>query len=162
MREFSADATELAALCRRYGVEALKAASASLTISPEPEGAVRVSGAVHAELSQICSVSLEAVDEIIDEPVAITYLPPSMDEPATAVDATFEPQEDYEPFDGVSLELGELVAQEIAAAIDPYPRKAGVTFGNHGQLGDNAPEERDNPFAVLQKLKGEGSQTQEH
>ncbi|NNF76683.1 MAG: hypothetical protein HKN05_01515, partial [Rhizobiales bacterium] len=149
-REFSADSAELSALQQRYGVEALRSVSAHLTISPEPEGAVKVSGVVRAELSQNCTVTLEPVEETVDEPIAVTYLPPGVDEPGGAVDRMLESQEDYEPFDGLSLELGELVAQEIAAAIDPYPRKSGVVFGNQGQLGDNAPEERDNPFAVLQ------------
>ncbi|MCP5083407.1 MAG: DUF177 domain-containing protein [Alphaproteobacteria bacterium] len=159
VRELTADTTELSALQQRYDVEALWSASASLTISPEAEGVVKVTGFVRADLSQICSVSLEAVEEAINEPVSITYLPPGVDEPNVATDSPLETQEDYEPFDGMSLELGEFVVQEIAAAIDPYPRKSGVVFGNQGQLGDNAPEERDNPFAVLQKLKGEGSQT---
>ena len=161
-REFTADEAELSALQKRYAVEALRLVSANLTVAPEAEGTVKVTGQVRADLSQICSVSLEPVDETIDEAVSVTYLPPGVEEPEMTAESLLESQEDYEPFDGISFDLGELVAQEIAAAIDPYPRKSGVIFGNQGQLGDNEPEERDNPFAVLEKLKGEGSQTQDH
>lgn len=154
VRDLAAEAGELAALQKRYGVEALHSASAHLTISPETHGAVKVSGVVSAELDQICIISLEPVAETIDEPICVTYLPPGVNEPSDEL----ETDEEFEAFDGISIDLGELTSQQIAAAIDPYPRRSGVIFGNQGQLGDNEPEERDNPFAVLQKLKGEGRQ----
>ena len=154
----AAEEAELAGLERRFGVEALTAMSANLTVAPQPEGAVKVAGTVNAALRQTCIISLEPVEETIEETISVLYLPPGLEEPQDEGD--FE--QDYEAFDGLSIDLGELTAQQIAAAINPYPRKPGVEFGNQGQLGDNAHEERDNPFAVLQALKSKEAKAQEH
>lgn len=159
-KELTAEPAELAALQERFAVEALHAASAQLTITPQPEGTVKVEGAIRARLSQLCVISLEPIDEAVDETISVTYLPPGMEGPAAAGEDEPETEEEFEPFDGVTIDLGELTAQHIAAALNPYPRKDGVVFGNRGQLGDNADEERDNPFAVLQKLKDQGNSTQ--
>ncbi len=161
VREIKADEGELAALQGRFAIEALHAASAELSIAAAGEGVVHVSGTVRAKLSQICIVSLEPVDEEVAETVAVTYLPPGVEEPHVAPDGDLESADEYEAFDGLSIDLGELTAQQIAAAINPYPRKAGVVFGNQGQLGDNDREERDNPFAVLETLKAKDGRTQD-
>ncbi|MEM1198076.1 MAG: DUF177 domain-containing protein [Pseudomonadota bacterium] len=156
--ELVADSTELAGLQARYGVDTLSAVSAHLTLSAQPEGAVKVSGTVKAALRQTCIISLEPVDETIEEALSVLYLPAGLDEPGD--DGDFEL--DYEAFDGQTIDLGELTAQQIAGAINPYPRRAGVEFGNQAQLGDNTSEERDNPFAVLQALKSNQGTAQEH
>lgn len=162
VRHLVAEPAELAALQTRFAIEALHAASADLTITPQPENTVKVEGAIHATLSQMCVVSLEPIDETVDETLSVTFLPPGVEEPAGGPDGELESEEDFDTFDGITIDLGELVAQHIAAALNPYPRKDGVVFGNQGQLGDNAGEERDNPFAVLQKLKDQDGSTQKH
>ncbi len=156
--ELAADSTELTRLQARFGVDALNAVTAYLTLSAQPQGSVKVSGTVNAALRQTCIISLEPVEETIEEALSVLYLPPGLDEPQD--DGDFEL--DYEAFDGLTIDLGELAAQQIAGAINPYPRRAGVEFGNHAQLGDNASEERDNPFAVLQALKSKEGTAQEH
>ncbi len=156
--DLTADEAELAGLQARYGVDALTDVSAKLSLSAQPEGSVKVSGSVSAGLRQTCIVSLEPVEETIAEDISVLYLPAGVEEPQD--DGDFEL--DYETFDGLTIELGEMVAQQIAGAINPYPRRAGVEFGNQGQLGDNAGEERDNPFAVLQALKTNEGTAQEH
>ena len=161
VREITADEGELAALQRRFAIEALHGVSAKLTIAAAGEGVVQVSGTVRAKLSQICIVTLDPVDEEVAETIAVTYLPPGVEEPHGGLEGDLEAPDEYEAFDGVSIDLGELTAQQIAAAINPYPRKDGVIFGNQGQLGDNDPEERDNPFAVLEALKAKDGQTQD-
>ncbi len=161
VRELGADAVELAALQTRYGVDEVRSASAQLTVSPQPQGAVKVTGVIRAEICQSCVVTLEPVQETLEETISVNYLPPGAEEPADSSESDLESEEEFEAFDGVCIDLGELTAQQIAAAIDPYPRKDGVTFGNQGQLRDNEPEERDNPFAVLQKLKDGENQTQD-
>ncbi len=157
VKELTATADELVALQKRFDVETLEAVSAKLTVSPEAGGTVKVEGRVRASLSQLCVVSLEPIDELVDEEISVTYLPPGTEEPSGAEAGELGSEADFEEFDGVVIELGELTAQQIAAAMNPYPRKEGVEFGNQGQLGDNAAEERENPFAVLQKLKDQDS-----
>lgn len=157
VRELTATPDELAALQKRFEVETLEAVSAKLAVSPEAGRTVKVEGVVRAKLSQLCVVSLEPIDEMVEEDISVTYLPPGTEEPSGAEAGELGSEADFEEFDGVVIELGELTAQQIAAALNPYPRKEGVEFGNQGQLEDNAPEERENPFAVLQQLKDKNS-----
>ena len=48
---------------------------------------------------------------------------------------------------GREIDLGEILVEELSLNLDPYPRKEGVAFH-----ADDAPP-RENPFAVLAKLK---------
>ena len=97
-------------------------------------------------------VTLEPVEEKIIEPIAVTYLTEVEEPPEDAELAAFD-DEEIEEFDGESVDLGELVAQAIASAINPYPRKDGAEFGKPDGLGDNTAGVRENPFAVLKGLK---------
>ena len=66
-----------------------------------------------------------------------------------------ESEDPPEPLEGGALDLGELVSEELALALDPYPRKPGVAPVD---LSFGAPEEEsdeeDSPFAALAALKG--------
>jgi hypothetical protein len=55
---------------------------------------------------------------------------------------------------GDSLDIGEIVAEELALALNPYPRKAGLD-APQGPDGDAVGEPPTSPFAALAKLKRE-------
>jgi hypothetical protein len=60
---------------------------------------------------------------------------------------------EYEPPDEIvngQIDLGALTAEFLALGLDPYPRKPGVDF----DYRDPA-DEKDSPFAALNKLKGQ-------
>ena len=90
--------------------------------------------------------------ETITEPVGVTFLPES-DEALEDVEMAAWDEEEIDVLEGESIDLGELVAQTIATAIDPYPRKDGAEFGKAPGLGDNEDGVRENPFAALRDLK---------
>ena len=75
-----------------------------------------VEGQLAARLTQACVVSLEPVEQVVDEPVAFRLLPPGR-EPADGPDELDE----IESPDGIA-DLGEAVAELLALALDPYPR----------------------------------------
>jgi hypothetical protein len=56
-----------------------------------------------------------------------------------------------EPFDGDAIDLGELVAQQLALVLDPYPRKSDIiaegVISSEKQSGSN--EVTNKPFAEL-------------
>ena len=64
-----------------------------------------------------------------------------------------------ETFIGDSVDLGGLVLEHLAMAIDPYPRKAGEEFPADEVSSRVEQEESDptkqSPFAVLEALKRE-------
>ena len=49
------------------------------------------------------------------------------------------------------IDLGEVVSQYLALALDPYPRAPGVSLA--AQLAEVGGEVRNNPFKILQGLK---------
>ena len=159
-RDMSANENERAGLALRYGVAELHSVRAELSVSGAGQRRIRVDGGVSAKLVQNCVVTLEPVDEVVRAEVAVTFLPESEEALQEADLAAFD-DDDVEVFDGESVDLGELVAQTVAAAIDPYPRKEGAEFGKAPGLGDNEGSVRENPFAVLKGLKPAGGNAEE-
>lgn len=115
-QHIEAKPAECAALAKRFGILGLDRLIAELELTPEPDGAVRMEGRIRASLTQACVVSGEPVAETIDTPILLRLLPPGR-EPQDGPD---DPDEIECP-DGVA-DLGEAVAEQLALALDPYPR----------------------------------------
>jgi hypothetical protein len=137
-----ATAEARAQLSARLGLLALHAFSAELHLRPEAEGRIGVRGRLRAELDQACVVTLEPVREHIDAPVAWRLLPPGL-EPSDGDD---DP-DDIESEAGVA-DLGEALAQDLALALDPYPRAPGAEVP-----AEYRPDETHGPFAALSRLR---------
>lgn len=151
---------ECAALADRLGILACEALSAEMrfTATDSDGRRVKAEGRLAARVVQACVVSLEPVPQEIDEEVSILFLDESLigsEETQVFVDA--DPDDDV-PFpivDG-SLDAGAALAECLALALEPYPRKDGV------ELPPEAPEPaetgegaRPNPFAALAALRTE-------
>ncbi|MBD0275271.1 MAG: DUF177 domain-containing protein, partial [Acetobacteraceae bacterium] len=117
-----ADAAERAALARRFGIPAVESLRAELRLRPEADGAVRAEGRLAAEVVQSCVVTLEPVAQRVDEAVALRLLPAGA-EPRDEPDGP----DDIPSEDGV-VDLGEAVAEQLALALDPYPRAPGAAL----------------------------------
>ncbi|MBL6454484.1 DUF177 domain-containing protein [Belnapia sp. T6] len=111
---------ECAALARRFGILGLDSVTATLRVLPEPGGTVLVEGRMAAKLTQACVVTLDPVAQEVDEPVAFRLLPPGQ-EPQDGPD---DPDEIEAP-EGTA-DLGEVLAEQLALALDPYPRAPGA------------------------------------
>jgi uncharacterized metal-binding protein YceD (DUF177 family) len=116
-----ADAAERAALARRFRIPSVGRLRAELHLRPEPDGAVLARGRLEAAVTQECVVTLEPVAQAIDQPLALRLLPPGR-EPA---DGPEDLDEVESGADGVA-DLGEAVAEQLALALDPYPRAPGA------------------------------------
>lgn len=118
-----AGAEERTALAARFGLATLGALKAELTLRREG-AAFLVTGRVTGRAEQICVVTGEAVPAKIDEAVALRFVTedaPESDEieiGADALDTLF--------LDGGAIDLGEIAAETLALALDPYPRGAGA------------------------------------
>ncbi|MBL8805939.1 MAG: DUF177 domain-containing protein [Rhodospirillales bacterium] len=165
----SANAQECAALAARFGILEIRRLEADLSIRRVRGGrAVRVEGQLSAEVSQACVVSLVPVVQDVEADFVTLFVPaedlkPLPVDEAGEIDAdAIDPDAELEEAlpDG-PLDLGELVAQELAVSLDPYPRAAGATFQARWGAEDEPeakplPEGRTRPFADLQaRLKKE-------
>ena len=56
---------------------------------------------------------------------------------------------------GDSLDVGEIIAEELALSLDPYPRKPGIAveIGPGGGAAKGEAPPRDRPFEALAALK---------
>ena len=72
-----------------------------------------------------------------------------------AVEIDVEQEDPPETVGPEGLDLGETVVQQLAVAIDPYPRVAGAEIGRVKWPADAEPEIRKvSPFQELEALKG--------
>ena len=117
---------------------------ATLDLAAEPGGTVRVRGHLAADVTQACVVTLDPVPQHIEEPVELRFVPAGME---SAEDDPGAPDEIPMTRGGV-LELGEAVAEQVALALDPYPRAKGAELPPEAQESGSP-----GPFAALAKLR---------
>ena len=120
--------------------------------------ALRLQASVQADITQICIVSLEPVQAHIDESFALVYMPTTSDcESQSPKEVLVEPDEEDGPELLVDdrIDLAAVVVEQVAMALDPYPRlddaempEALVAKMNGGG--------KVSPFAVLEGLKEKG------
>lgn len=147
-REITATAAECAALAKRLDLQGLHGLTATVALERLPGDEIVARGRVVADVVQTCVVTLEPVSAHIDETFEVRFTT----RPELEVhDADIGPEDEdpMEPLEGDFLDIGELAAQQLALALDPWPRLPGVELPTEAA---SVPE-RDGPFAVLARLR---------
>lgn len=157
---FAANEAERRGLAKRFELVDLRSLRGKALLKPWRRTGFTLEGRFEADVVQSCVVTLEPVESRLDEAFRIHFLPADLlDQQAGApgsereivVDA--ESDEPPEALQGGSIDVGEAVAEQLALALDPYPRKLDIAFEEVAPGETAAPEERPNPFAALEKLK---------
>ena len=154
-RDIEADEATRKAMAEIAGLREILSARASLDLKPRSGGRVHVTGRVQARVGQTCVVTLDPVENDIDEEVDLIFAPseqiPELAEPANDddEDGVAEMANAPEPIENGTIDLGRLATDVLYLAIDPYPRKDGAVF--EPQVAASDPE--DHPFAALKSLK---------
>jgi uncharacterized metal-binding protein YceD (DUF177 family) len=142
-----ADENTRAAVANAIGVRALPRLAASLDVSRRDRDGLRVVGRVSAVVGQTCVVTLEPIENEIDEVVELEFAPAdAADE--SAGHSKVADDDAPEPLVGGVVDLGGVATEFLSLGIDPYPRKAGVEFAAPA-VEDDTPH----PFAALAALK---------
>ncbi|MEX2199833.1 MAG: DUF177 domain-containing protein [Dongiaceae bacterium] len=149
-QSLEASETERAALTRRFGLLALDRLEAHVTVQREPGRRVRVTGRLQAELQQRCVVTLVPVTSRIDDRFVTVYAddPAIEDEPVD-----WDDDEEIEPLENGTIDLGEGVVQQLAVCIDPYPRAPGAALPDAHRAEDGAEQAKASPFDELAALR---------
>lgn len=112
-------------------------------------GGVHVAGQVKARVWQTCVVTLEPLENDLDEPINVLFAPrlevAAKDDGA---DRRAGDEEPPEPLIEGKVDLGAVATEFLLLGIDPYPRKAGAEFAAVKTADDSA-----RPFAALEALK---------
>ncbi|WP_029011192.1 YceD family protein [Azospirillum halopraeferens] len=155
VEEITAGEAERRALAARFELEAIDRLTATVRLSRVRGEMVRVSGELEAEVVQTCVVTLEPVRNTVSERFEALFAPDALlpdygDE--IDIDACMLDEEMPEAMDNGRIDIGELTAQHLSLALDPYPRAPGVEPPSAEEV-DASPDARPNPFAVLERLK---------
>ncbi|MEN6543228.1 DUF177 domain-containing protein [Parvibaculum sp.] len=161
-REIAFDATpaEREALARRFDLIELKSLKGTATAKHWRRLGVALEGRFEADVVQACVVTLDPVPAKLSESFRVHYLPAEMLEEAAGgpgsereIVIDTDSEEPPEPIEAGHIDVGEMVAEQLALALDPYPRKPGVSLDAAPASEPVEEEKKPNPFAVLEKLK---------
>lgn len=148
-----ANEAERAALAERFGIVAVNAFTADLTLHRKGRE-VLAEGSMAADIVQSCAVSGEDLPVTLREAVALRFVPDDQ------LDQTHEEVEleadelDEIPYSGTQIDLGEALAQSLALAIDPF--LTGPNADEARRRGGILDEAASGPFAALAALKKDG------
>ena len=121
------------------------------------QGRLALQGTLAAAVTQTCVVSLEPVESTLEVPVEVEFWPiPMVDDLAVSLDeaASHGTLDWPEPIEGGRIDLGPVIYETLATALDPYPKREGVSFEWSEASGAVAADEQpESPFAALKRLK---------
>jgi uncharacterized metal-binding protein YceD (DUF177 family) len=147
-----ADATERAAVAERLAIAAVGALEVEAVVECV-DGVYRCRGEVRAQVVQACVVTgapvAQAVEAGFERFVVVG------DTPASVGELEIDPDErDVDFVDEPVVDLGDIAVEELALALEPYPRAADAdaTLAAVNRAVDDAPLRR--PFAVLAQRRG--------
>jgi uncharacterized metal-binding protein YceD (DUF177 family) len=153
VQKVAAGANDFSRIASYLDLARIDALSAEMTLTRWRAKGIRVSGKLKAVVTQTCVVTLDPLPARIEAEFERRFLPAETpakghaDQRDVIVDP--EGEDPPEPLDR-DIDLGELLIEELALSLDPYPRKPDVEF----RAGEEpASEPRKNPFAALAKLK---------
>jgi uncharacterized metal-binding protein YceD (DUF177 family) len=142
---------ECRALAKRLDLVRLDQLAGEARIERAGDELVRVTGRLHAELAQRCVVTLEPVPATVDADFERMFSRDAPEETAEEIeiDLEFEPPE---PMPAGGLDLGEILAEELSLALDPYPRSPEADK-RLAELNEATDEAAKGPFGALAKLR---------
>lgn len=163
-RKLEANESERRALAERFGLLAVESLTGDVRVSRQTDSPlVRVEGELAADVRRTCVVTLAPFTAHVAESFVQLFTLDDTPEASGEVFVAVEEDDTPEPVEGDSIDLGEVLAEQLALALDPHPRAPGVEFAgaSYGGPGGGADdgddeEEAENPFAVLKRLKREG------
>jgi len=139
-----AERAEIASALKLASLDALETRYRIMSVAG---GGWRLKGQVAADVVQSCVVTLEPVENAIDEDIDIRFDPHPESAPVEAED------DPPEPMPAGRADIGRVVEEFFALGIDPYPRKPGVVFDAGETDEADSDGDADNPFKALDALR---------
>jgi uncharacterized metal-binding protein YceD (DUF177 family) len=144
--DLDVDAPTRAAVAALAGLAAVSRLQASFDVTRQGADGLRVRGRVWAMIAQTCVVTLEPLDNEMNEDIDLVFLPEArMGEHG---EADMDAEDSPEVLTNGIVDLGAIATEFFLLGIDPYPRKPGAVF--ESARGEGAEV---HPFAALAALK---------
>ncbi|MTJ80770.1 MAG: DUF177 domain-containing protein [Telmatospirillum sp.] len=157
--DIEASQSECQALADRFSILAVTSLSATVRLRRMAGGnLIRVAGRFVADVEQACVVTLEPVPAHIEDSFELTYSTELPRAAARAGEETeivvdMDAEDPPEPVEDGQIDIGEVTAEHLALALDPFPRAAGAVFETPSEPPEPVAGARENPFDVLARLK---------
>ena len=119
--DVAARPAELGPVARRLLIPAVHSLAGHFELRRIAGGTVQADGVLQASVTQDCVVTLEPFLQAIEERFTVHFVPAEREDPEPEPDAI-----DQIPYDGASIDLGEALVEQLALALDPYPRQPGA------------------------------------
>jgi uncharacterized metal-binding protein YceD (DUF177 family) len=155
-RVIEVNPAERAAIAVLLDLVALDQLSFACRFYRRGEGRFVMLGTLTASVTQTCVVSLEPVASALQVAVEIEFWPaPLVDQLTASADETASHgMVDWpEPIVEGKIDLGPVIYETLATALDPYPRREGASFEWSNEAEAPGTEQALNPFAPLAQLK---------
>jgi uncharacterized metal-binding protein YceD (DUF177 family) len=156
-RVIEVNRAERDAIAALLGLRALDRLNFTFRLHPRGQTCLALQGTLAAAVTQTCVVSLEPVESTLDVPVEVEFWPvPMIDDLAASPDeaASHGTLDWPEPIEGGKIDLGPVIYETLATALDPYPKREGVSFEWTEAPSTGAePEQAESPFGALKRLK---------
>jgi hypothetical protein len=157
---------ELKRLAKRMALTGLKDVEGELILSRDSgRNVIFISGQVRAGVTQNSVISGKPVESQVQDSFeawyanheeAVSFAKAKQERLVREGQGDFpfmDESEDPEPIMDGKIDVGELVAQYLSLAIDPYPRAEGESFELAADAPKAAEEVYENPFAALKDWK---------
>jgi uncharacterized protein len=154
--EIAVTKAEMDAIAGMLDLVALEGLTFNYRLDHGGGGRVHLTGRLHANVTQTCVVSLDPVEANLDVPVEVEFWPVSLiDELERSTEEPGNPGLLDWPeavVDG-RIDLGPVIYETVATALEPYPKREGVSFDWSQGPSEEAGSAKSGPFAALAALK---------
>ena len=129
-------------IAQRLDIPAVCSLTGSISLTPVNDG-VNLAGVLNAVLERTCSVSLEPMQETVDETLEVLFSRDFVED--RDGDDILLDGDPVEPLEGDAIDIADFLVQQLALAMDPWPRKtdARSLAEDFGKSGESS------PFSVL-------------
>lgn len=118
-----ANPSERARLATRLKLPGIGTLSCRFRLFPGPRNSILAECWLTALITQICVVSLDEFEGAVTDHVMVRFVPAGIE--STEIDPE---SPDEIPFTNGTIDLGEAAAEQLALALDPWPRKPGAAL----------------------------------
>jgi uncharacterized metal-binding protein YceD (DUF177 family) len=152
--KLSADTAQCAALAIELDLPSIESLQATLAVHAVEDG-VAIKGRFTAVFHYACRVTRDPFPGTLSEPINVVFTTGDLPDPTSEeyVLSTVE----MLPLEDQSVDLGQLVAESLTLALDPFPRGPGAdeALAALGILTEEQARAESSPFAALQGQVGQ-------
>ena len=147
-----ADEAERDEIAEMLAIPAVSSLQADIRLERAEGQAVRLRGTLKGDVVQTCIVTLDPVDQHVEESLDVMFLPETPGESNDGRTVQLDPLEDddFEIFRDGRIELAAYLTEHLALGLDPYPRRPDTDFPAH--IEDDT-SDKVSPFESLKQLK---------